>query len=305
MIDDRPFVRRSNLLVPLQADAIAGSWQVEADAVTIDLRGSTEVDALADAVATAGRGGAELFVRLDTAALDAGLPAVMAASAVGLLLPAASAAEVRTIDDSLERAERSCGRAAGSTELILLLATARAVWELPAILAGSRRVSQVGLDEAGLALDLHALEASCPPPDDVDPFEYARGRLVVEARAAGVPTVGLCYPWSIRTEDADPAAIEAAADKARNLGMKGVLCTQPSWVAPVNRAFSPSGEKIAYNRRVRAAFAEGVAAGTAAVSLDGRMIDVPVDESAAAVLALAEACAARDAAKRSALSSAG
>lgn len=58
---------------------------------------------------------------------------------------------------------------------------------------------------------------------------------------------------------------------------------------------------MAWNKRVREAFAAGVAAGTAAVPLEGRMIDVPVDEWAFVVLAMSEACAARDAEKRSAL----
>ena len=48
-----------------------------------------------------------------------------------------------------------------------------------------------------------------------------------------------------------------------------------------------------------------MAAGTAAVPLDGRMIDVPVDEWAIVVLATAEACAKRDAEKRAALARAG
>jgi hypothetical protein len=55
---------------------------------------------------------------------------------------------------------------------------------------------------------------------------------------------------------------------------------------------------------VRAAFAAGIAAGTAAVPLEGRMIDVPVDEWAAVVIATAEACAARDAQKNAARQSA-
>ena len=80
--------------------------------------------------------------------------------------------------------------------------------------------------------------------------------------------------------------------------MKGVICPHPSWVAPVNAAFTPTPELVAWNKRVREAFAAGAAAGTAAVPLDGKMIDVPVDEWAKKVLAMAEACAARDAAKR-------
>jgi citrate lyase subunit beta/citryl-CoA lyase len=88
---------------------------------------------------------------------------------------------------------------------------------------------------------------------------------------------------------------------ARNLGMKGVLCPDPSWVTPVNAAFTPTADLVAFNKRVREVFAEAVAAGTAAVPLDGRMIDVPVDEWAKVVLAMAEACDARDAEKHAAL----
>jgi len=97
------------------------------------------------------------------------------------------------------------------------------------------------------------------------------------------------------------AEIHALATKARNLGMKGVICPHPNWVVPVNAAFTPTAELVSWNKRVREAFAAGVAAGTAAVPLDGKMIDVPVDEWAIVVLATAEACAARDAEKRAAL----
>jgi citrate lyase subunit beta/citryl-CoA lyase len=82
--------------------------------------------------------------------------------------------------------------------------------------------------------------------------------------------------------------------------MKGVLCPHAAWVEAVNAAFTPTPELVEWNRRVREAFAAGVAAGTAAVPLDGRMIDVPVDEWAIVVLATAEACAKRDAEKQAA-----
>ena len=69
-----------------------------------------------------------------------------------------------------------------------------------------------------------------------------------------------------------------------------------------NAAFTTTPELVTYNKRVREAFAAGVAAGTAAVPLDGRMIDVPVDEWAIVVLETADACAKRDAEKAAALS---
>ncbi|MCH7566734.1 MAG: hypothetical protein IH787_03610, partial [Nitrospirae bacterium] len=57
------------------------------------------------------------------------------------------------------------------------------------ISAGDPRVTQAGLDES----DLAAAMGITPLPDH-DPFVYARGRLVVEATAAGVQPIGVHYP---------------------------------------------------------------------------------------------------------------
>ena len=126
-----------------------------------------------------------------------------------------------------------------------------------------------------------------------------RPGVIVEAIAAKVMPVGIAYPLSVQTDSASPEAIHAMALKGKNLGLKGVLCPEPSWVAPVNAAFTPTPELVTYNKRVREAFAAGVAAGTAAVPLDGRMIDVP-HEWSIVVLETAEACAKRDAEKAAA-----
>jgi citrate lyase subunit beta/citryl-CoA lyase len=117
--------------------------------------------------------------------------------------------------------------------------------------------------------------------------------------------IGIAYPLSVQTDAASPEEIQAAASKGKNLGFKGALCRDPAWVAPVNAAFTPTPELVTFNKRVREAFAAGVAAGTAAVPLDGRMIDVPVDEWAIVVLETAEACAKRDAAKAAAIAASG
>src|SRR5262249_53540223 len=157
------------------------------------------------------------------------------------------------------------------------------------------RVAQVGLDERDLAASL-----GFEPRPEYDPFVYARGRLVVEAIASKVSPIGMMYPLSVQPRELPASEIHTFAMTAKNLGMKGVICPYASWAAPINAVFTPTGELVTWNRRVREAFAAGVAAGTAAVPLDGRMIDVPVDEWAIVVLAMAEACASRDAEKRAA-----
>jgi citrate lyase subunit beta/citryl-CoA lyase len=287
-------IRRSNLLVSIgDAQAVAEAWRREADAVTLLLDGVAPSRAeLAEAVAAAARGGAEVFVRASSDALDA---AIVPGLRGVVLRSVNSADDVKRAAEIATRLEGE--RDAAGLTFIVLIESARAVWDIRSILHASPRISQAVLVERALASDL-GIEID----PAIDPFEYARGRVAFEATAAKIGAVGMAYPTSVlEPADASEDDIHAAAAKARNSGMKGVLCPHPEWVAPVNRAFTPTPELVDYNRRVREAFAAGIAAGTAAVPLDGRMIDVPVDEWAIVVLATAEACAARDAQKRAAL----
>ncbi len=297
-------IRRSNLLVAVtDTDAVANAWRHYADAITLDLVEGVAADRkaeartrLKDAIVSAARGAAEVFARVNDSSITEDLEAVVWPGLRGIVLPrvesAADVAEAAEVVTALER-ERSI--AVGSLEFIVLLESALGVWNIRHILTASPRVRQIGLDERDLAASL-----GIEPIPEYDPFEYARGRLAVEATAAKAGAIGMAYPLSVTRREAPEDEIHAAATKARNSGMKGVICPHPGWVAAVNAAFTPTEELVTWNRRVREAFAAGVAAGTAAVPLDGRMIDVPVDEWAIVVLEMAQACAARDAEKRAA-----
>jgi citrate lyase subunit beta / citryl-CoA lyase len=297
-------VRRSNLLVPItDTERVNRAWRSDADAVTLDLEDGVVQTRKAEArglvketIALTAKGGAEVFVRVNAALLHADLDASVWPGLRGIVLPRVeSAADVAEATEQTTALERRRGLDVGALELIVLLETARAVWDIRSIITASPRITQVGLDESDLAGDL-----GITPLPEHDPFVYARGRLVVEATAARVQPIGITYPLGVHPRRLPAAEIHRMATDARNLGMKGVLCPDPSWVAPVNDAFTPSADLVAHHKRVREVFASAVAAGTAAVPLDGRMIDVPVDEWAKFVLAMAEACDARDAQKRAA-----
>ena len=297
-------VRRSNLLAPItDAELVKRAWQSDADAVTLDLedgvvepRKAEARGLVKEAIAMAARGGAEVFVRVNAPLLHADLDASVWPGLRGIVLPRVeSAADVTEATNQMTALERRHGLGVGTLELIVLLESARAVWDIRSIVTASPRITQVGLDESDLAGDL-----GITPVPEHDPYVYARGRLVVEATSARVQPIGITYPLGVHPRRLPPADIHRVATDARNLGMKGVVCPDPSWVAPVNDAFTPSAELVAHNKRVREVFAGALAAGTAAVPLNGRMIDVPVDEWAKVVLAMAEACDARDAQKRAA-----
>jgi citrate lyase subunit beta / citryl-CoA lyase len=279
------------------------AWCYNADAITLDLEDGVPQSrkvgvrsAVKDAIAQVGRGGAEVFVRVTKALAYADIAAAVWPGLTGIMLPKVeSAADVTEVADILRDLERQRGLEVGSLQLIVLLESALGVWNIREIVTASPRVTQVGLGESDLCRSL-----GITATEEDDPFVYARGRVVIEGIAAGVQPIGMAFPLSLTPRLLPPDDLLRLATMARNLGFKGTICPHPSWIDPVNAAFSPTPEQVTYYTKVREVFAEGVARGTAAVPLDGKMIDIPVDEWAKAVLQLAALCQARDQAKQQA-----
>ena len=132
------------------------------------------------------------------------------------------------------------------------------------------------------------------PDINIDPFVYARGRVIAEAISKGVQPVGDPHPIGTLLSDFPRSRLMAEGTRFKDLGFKGLLFQNTNWVSTMNLAFTPSDDLVEYYQTVRRLFAEGVARGTAAVPLGTRMIDVPVDEWAKAVLARSSRCKTRD-----------
>jgi citrate lyase subunit beta / citryl-CoA lyase len=292
-------------MVPMTVQRfVEKAWRYNADAITLDLEDGVpqphkgEVrSSLKEAIALAGCGGAEVFVRVNKPFLAADVAAAVWPGLTGVMLPKVeSGAEVAEAATLMTDLERQRGIEVGALELIVLLESALGVWNIREIVTASPRVTQVGLGESDLCRNL-----GITATDAEDPFVYARGRVVIEAIAAGVQPIGMAFPLSLTPRLLPEKDLLRLATMARNLGFKGAICPHPSWIKPVNAAFSPTAEQVVYYTKVREVFAEGVARGTAAVPLDGKMIDVPVDEWAKVVLHLAALCQARDEMKQQAL----
>ncbi len=301
-------VRRSNLIIPAtQLRMIRWGWNRNADAVTIDLQAgipSNELEtargSLKSAVPQVGKGGAEVFVRVNAQFVHADSAAAVCRDLTGIVLPGVeSATDISDADASLTELERHAGVAVGATEIIPSIETAAGVWNVRQIIGASSRIRQVCIDEAALAASLGIVQGADP-----DPFVYARGRLCIEATAAGVQPVAVADPMGQGTETLSHDDLVQIATDTRNLGFKGMVCSHPVWIDPVNQACTPTESLVDYYTQVRQVFAQALAAGTAAAPFAGRMIDVPVDEWAKDVLAMSAACAARDAQKAAALAKA-
>ena len=298
-------VRRSNLIMPAtQLRMIRWAWNLNADAISLDLQDGippaeleTARDSLRTAVSQVAKAGAEVFVRVNSRSIYADAAAAMCSDLTGIAVPGPESADhIHDADDILSELERRSGVAVGGVEIVPSIETAAGVWHVREIITASPRIRQVIIDEAELAASLGIVQGSDP-----DPFVYARGRLCIEATAAGVQPIAVADPMGLGVEKLSYQELIRTATDARNLGFKGMVCSHPVWVAPINEAYTPSESLVDYYSQVREVFAQALAAGTAAAPFAGRMIDVPVDEWAKDVLAMSAACAARDAEKQAAL----
>jgi citrate lyase subunit beta/citryl-CoA lyase len=85
----------------------------------------------------------------------------------------------------------------------------------------------------------------------------------------------------------DPEGYRHEAEAARRLGYIGKSCIHPSQIALANDVFRPSDEDIAAAVRVLDAWHGAEKDGVGAIMVDGRMIDAPFAQRAAAIVALA------------------
>ena len=303
----KPLVRRSYLAVSiLDRQGVEESWTYDADVVILDLD-DTVLDGeksaaralVKDSIPVAARGAAEVFVRINRPLSQADIEASVWPGLSGIVYPGAEARlDIDETDSLLTEMERRRGVVEHSLQIVVLLRSGKGIWNVREIIKASPRISSVGLDEINLCRALGIV-----PDAEFDPFVYAKGRIVIEGRAAKVQPVGISHPFGVLGQSDDADEIYRLALRGKNLGFAGVICPDPSWVEPCNRALTPSEEQLDFYRETRRLFAEGVAQGTAAVPYPGTtmMIDVPVDERARLTLELSELCTARDAEKAAAV----
>lgn len=162
--------------------------------------------------------------------------------------------------------------------LMPLIETALGVENALAI-ASFERVAAILLGAEDLTADL-----SCPRTKGGAEIAYARGRVVMAARAAGVLPIDTPF-----TDVFDDDGLAEDARIARALGFAGKAAISPRHIAGINAAFSPTPDEIAYAREVLEAIGQGRKEGKGAVSLRGKMIDAPIVNRAKRLLEQAEA----------------
>ncbi len=115
-----------------------------------------------------------------------------------------------------------------------------------------------------------------------DFWAYARNKIMVAARIAGIDAIDSPYP-----DYADVAGYEAEARRSSLYGYTGKWAIHPSQVLIANEVFAPSAEEVALAHRNVAAYREAEAAGRGAVGVEGVLVDAAHVKKAEEVLARA------------------
>ncbi|HXZ91140.1 MAG TPA: CoA ester lyase [Candidatus Dormibacteraeota bacterium] len=114
---------------------------------------------------------------------------------------------------------------------------------------------------------------------------YARSRIVNTARAAGIQAIDTPFLGSI----ADKVAFLGEVKLAVRLGFKGKQCVHPSQIEPINEFFSPRREDVNRAMRIVAAFDKAQERGLAAISFEGKMVDMMTYRQAKDLIATSQA----------------
>ena len=284
---------RSLLIMPAnRADMLAKSPNYGADALVFDLEDSVPIAEKPKARVLAReyieKHGAEnaIYVRvnsLQTGMTADDLDAVVTEGLLGVRLTKAESAEgIREVDRMLTALEKKRGLKEGSIGIGPSLESAKGVWFAYEILAASPRIFSVtaGTAQDGdLQTDLGYLWTAVG-----EEVLYIRSRILLAARAAGVEYVLDGSYANIR----DPEGLRACCEAARKLGYRGKSIIHPNQVEIVNRAFTPTQNELDYYRRVLEAFDAAVARGSAATTVDGKLVDYAMAAMARRVLSWGE-----------------
>jgi citrate lyase subunit beta/citryl-CoA lyase len=111
---------------------------------------------------------------------------------------------------------------------------------------------------------------------------YARTRLVVAARAAGIQPID-----SVFSDVADMEALKKTVMISKSLGFEGMGCIHPRQIAVIKNGFAPDEHEIEKSKNIVLAYESAIRAGLGVVSLGSKMIDPPVVARAQKIIALA------------------
>jgi citrate lyase subunit beta/citryl-CoA lyase len=140
-------------------------------------------------------------------------------------------------------------------------------------LENSFNIARASQNIVAMAIGLEDYTADLGVPRTLEGKEslYARSRLVVAARAAGIQAID-----SVFSDVSDMEALKQFILTSKALGFEGMGCIHPRQISVINNGYAPDVTEIEKAKKIVCAFEDAKRNGFGVVALGSKMIDPPV-----------------------------
>ena len=212
--------------------------------------------------------------------LDEDLEAVVRAQPDAIRIPKVEyASEVAGIDQKITKIERKAGLPLGKIKIWCNIESYLGVLNAREIAKASPRVTAMALGAEDFTASMSAQRTK--PGWEIF---YARNAILMACREAGISAQDAVF-----SDINDQEGLERDLEMTRTLGFDGKTCVHPRQIDAVNACFTPSLKEVRYAQRVLAALEEAARNHTGVCTLDGGMVDKPMELRARTTLAKARA----------------
>ncbi len=258
---------------------------LKADIICLDLEDSVPLNdkeparqMISDVLKARSEFSSEIYVRInsfDSGFAEADLKAVVQNGINGVVIPKVnSEEEVWALSKLITTLEHERKIKDGTVEMMPSIENAKGVINAFKIASASPRVSALVFGVFDFLFDM-GLEYV----EDGIEYTYARAKVPVDARAAGVYAIDSIWQ---KIEDIDGLIRDATA--GMRLGYKGKSLIHPSQIEPVHKIFVPNKEEVEWARKVVDALSDATSKGVGAIRLEGKMVDAVHYKRAKALL---------------------
>lgn len=197
----------------------------------------------------------------------------------GIVIPKVESLEqIQWGDEIIEAAELANGWPLNSVRMLVGVETAKGILNLKEIASHPR------LDGIIFGGEDFAASIGAKRTEEATELLFARQAVVTACAAYGLQAIDI-----VTIDFKDTQRVRSEAEFGAGLGFSGKQIIHPNQVAPVQEAFTPDDESIAYARRVVDTFESHQKEGIGVFALDGQMIDMPLVKNAQKVLERAKA----------------
>lgn len=281
-------LRQTMLFIPGNNPGMVQNGVVfDSDAVIFDLEDAVSLKEkdtarilLKNALVNIDYSSVEVVVRingLDSNLLRKDLAAVVQPQLDTILAPKINkAAEIKEIDQILTKLEKE-NNLDKTIKIIALVETALGLENSLSIARASERMTAILFGGEDFTADIRTERT-----DRGEEIDYARSRIIVSCRAAGIEAIDTPY-----SDINNLKSLIKDARRAKRLGFDGKALISPKQINIVNKIFSPTAAEVDWAKQVIRALERAEKEGKGVISLEGKMIDAPVVNRAKRIINIA------------------